>query len=60
MRRNPRAAPGLGEGRLAGERAWCQEQDGGPSWAVSRVRARVKDPLAQAQQRSLGQFTRGD
>lgn len=36
--RNPGAAPELGEGRLAGSGAWCQEPGlGGISWAESRV-----------------------
>ncbi|XP_027375137.1 uncharacterized protein LOC113878313 [Bos indicus x Bos taurus] len=52
-RRNPGAAPEVGEGRLAGSGAWCQE----PGWrdmlgSTEGQGPRVEDPHAQAQKRS--------
>ncbi|XP_061245660.1 uncharacterized protein LOC133231397 isoform X1 [Bos javanicus] len=49
-RRNPGAAPEVGEGRLAGSGAWCQE----PGWrdmlgSTEGQGLRVEDPHAQAQ-----------
>lgn len=55
-RRNPGAAPEVGEGRLAGSGAWCQES----GWrdvlgSTEGQGLRVEDPHAQAQVRSPGQ-----
>lgn len=60
-RRNPGAAPEVGEGRLAGSGAWCQE----PGWrdmlgSTEGQGLRVEDPPAQAQVRSPGQSAHRD